>query len=297
MGFGHRDDPIVGQARSGGTLLAEREPRPVEERRRRRRLMPLLPHLLLVAAAYAFYAWIRGQVGSETNPADLRRAVRNGERVVGWERALGLFHEHTVQQWALRAPWLVRALDSFWSYGYLVVTATVIVWLLGRHVTLFSSLGTALFAATLAALAIFALMPTAPPRLLPRSYGIIDTWARLGGIHAAKPPRIEHISDPFASIPSLHVAWAVWCAAAVTKVTARRGIRLAAWIYVLLTVLAVVATGNHYILDCLAGAFLMAAALWWSPFAVGAVAAVRFRSSKLRALRGDDGGATPDYVG
>jgi PAP2 superfamily len=229
------------------------------------RLWDWLSEVLYLAAAYALYAWIRGRVGAATDRRDLGRATRNGERIVRIERVLGLYRERQAQRWVLHWSWLVRALDTFWSFGYLVVTIIVFVWLLARHRDHFQLLRTAFFLATFPALVVFALWPTVPPRLLPASYGLVDTWTRVGGIDASRPPRIEHISDPFAAMPSLHVAWAVWCAAAATIVLRRRALRWLVWLYPLLTTFTVIATGNHYVLDCLAGTLLMVVALRWSP--------------------------------
>ena len=55
-------------------------------------------------------------------------------------------------------------------------------------------------------------------------------------------------------MPSLHIAWALWCTLAVWRMTRARWVRAAARLYPCLTALAVLATGNHFVLDVLAGA-------------------------------------------
>jgi len=56
----------------------------------------------------------------------------------------------------------------------------------------------------------------------------------------------------YAAMPSLHVAWAAWCAAAL--VTASRGRwRHLAWLYPAATAVVVLATANHFVLDAAAG--------------------------------------------
>ena len=62
-------------------------------------------------------------------------------------------------------------------------------------------------------------------------------------------------------MPSLHVGWALWCAAAVV-VTARSRWRHLAWLYPLATTADVISTGNHFVLDCVAGALLVTVMLW-----------------------------------
>ena len=62
-------------------------------------------------------------------------------------------------------------------------------------------------------------------------------------------------------MPSLHTAWAVWVTVAVLMLTTRWWIRTLAVIYPLVTVVVVIATGNHYLLDTVAGAAVAIIAL------------------------------------
>ncbi len=61
-------------------------------------------------------------------------------------------------------------------------------------------------------------------------------------------------------MPSLHIAWAVWCTLAVWRAT-RRWARALASVYPLATAFAVLATGNHFLLDMLAGLLAFAASV------------------------------------
>ena len=112
----------------------------------------------------------------------------------------------------------------------------------------------ALVGINLIGLATFFAYPVTPPRLLPGS-GFVDivagshTWGawESGG-------RVAERANELASMPSLHAAWAVWVALTITSVSARKSLRAAGWLHVLLTTVVVVATGNHYLLDVVAGA-------------------------------------------
>ena len=77
-------------------------------------------------------------------------------------------------------------------------------------------------------------------------------------------------------MPSLHVAWAAWCGLALWQLYRRRAVAVLAIVYPLLTSFVVIATGNHYLLDVLAGfgTVLVALALHW---ALGRVLALRER--------------------
>ena len=62
-------------------------------------------------------------------------------------------------------------------------------------------------------------------------------------------------------MPSLHVAWAVWCALALYPMFRHWALRALVIAYPVMTTLVVVATGNHYFLDAAAGT-LLACLVW-----------------------------------
>ena len=220
-----------------------------------------LAELLLLPAGYWLYAVIRDNEGRAQQPAALSRAQVDAEQLLRLERHVGMAWERGTQEVFLKWPGLVRALDSFWSYGYLLVTVTVLVCALCQRPAVYRRLRTTFALSTAVAIGVFAVFPTVPPRLLPPSYGMVDTWVSLGGIAARTPPEIERLSDPFASFPSIHVAWATWCVVAVASMTRRRWARGLTCAYLALTIVAVVATANHFIVDCVAGVALTAVAL------------------------------------
>jgi PAP2 superfamily protein len=53
-------------------------------------------------------------------------------------------------------------------------------------------------------------------------------------------------------MPSLHVAWAAWCAAALVAATRSRWRHLA-WLYPAATTFVVLATANHFLADAATG--------------------------------------------
>jgi hypothetical protein len=58
------------------------------------------------------------------------------------------------------------------------------------------------------------------------------------------------------------MAWAVWCTLALYPLLRRRWTRVLAVVYPILTGLVVVATGNHFVADCIAGTALILAVAW-----------------------------------
>ena len=68
----------------------------------------------------------------------------------------------------------------------------------------------------------------------------------------ADPHGPDRLVNLYAAMPSLHVAWATWCAVAVITVTRSRWRHLA-WLYPWVTVLVVLASANHFLLDAAGG--------------------------------------------
>ena len=63
-------------------------------------------------------------------------------------------------------------------------------------------------------------------------------------------------------MPSLHFGWSLFCATALAPRLRRRPARIAAALYPLLTLAAIVLTANHFILDAAGGAVVFLAGYW-----------------------------------
>ena len=92
-----------------------------------------------------------------------------------------------------------------------------------------------------------------PPRLLPESYGFVDTLAKYPTFWSFNSGAVSKISNQFAAMPSVHCAWALWCACVMVPRARRRWVKIAFVLYPVGTVTAIVLTGNHYILDAVGG--------------------------------------------
>jgi membrane-associated phospholipid phosphatase len=129
-----------------------------------------------------------------------------------------------------------------------------------RHPERYARARTALAVMTAVAFVCFWLYPVAPPRLLPDSFGFVDTL-RDGASGHLEGSLINTAGDQYASMPSLHVAWAVWCALALYPMFRHWALRALVVAYPVMTTFVVVATGNHYFLDAAAGT-LVACLVW-----------------------------------
>jgi hypothetical protein len=68
---------------------------------------------------------------------------------------------------------------------------------------------------------------------------------------------MEHIADPYAALPSLHLGWGMWVGMVIfTQVRSR--LRYVGLVYPIVTIFAVMITGTHFFLDTIAGCALFA---------------------------------------
>jgi len=209
-----------------------------------------------------------GDVGYELiralAPQQKSAAFRNAGRLLGlepgWLRGLELWLDHLVNDHRT----LALICGYYYTGLHLSVTAGVLVWLWWRRPQSYARARTVLFAVTFGALVVFWVFPVAPPRLAVP--GAIDTIGITLAGHAAAIASSgagtggDGLVNPYAAFPSLHVAWAAWCAWAVRGHLPERYRRLA-WGYPAATVLVVIGTANHYVLDVLAGLLALALAV------------------------------------
>ena len=208
---------------------------------------------VLIVGFYSTYALIRNMQGGRTSTFQETRALSHGLAVLGLEQRLGLDHEASIQSFFLRLPALMKAANIFYATAHFTVTAIVLFALTVAGGPHHSRWRNVLGLSTALALIGFALYPTMPPRLLPDHPALIDTLSEIGGFWSFETPAIERIADPYAAMPSLHLVWAAWVASAVWARLTRGWMKAVAITYPLLTLVVVVATANHYLLDVIAG--------------------------------------------
>lgn len=103
---------------------------------------------------------------------------------------------------------------------------------------------------TLGALVTYWSYPLAPPRLVP-GLGIADSVAE----HTASYSHLfGTLANPYGAMPSMHTGWSVWVAVMLgTYVWRSWWARLTLALHPTLTIVTIVATGNHYVVDAIAG--------------------------------------------
>jgi hypothetical protein len=180
------------------------------------------------------------------------RARADAGRIVDLERALHLFHEHSVQHAVLAHRSIVWLADGYYGWIHFAVPIAVAAALLlvgdARRWTRWRNTFWLLCALALIG---FWLFPLAPPRLLPGG-GFVDTMVAVGG-PGISARSASAVGNAFAAMPSLHAGWSLWACSATWSLTRRPIVRALALLDPLLTLGVIVATANHYLLDAVAG--------------------------------------------
>ena len=212
-------------------------------------LWDFLFQMAVLSSCYWLYTYTRVAVRGRQ-----AEALHNAALVMHLEQALGIFHEAWLQAQVSRSVILLRGLDWFWSNVHLPVVIGCLLWVyLARH-RAYPFVRNWFLTLNLLGIAIYALLPTAPPRLLPSS-GIVDT-AWVLSPHSLQWGVSSAMDNPYAAMPSLHMAYALFVACTIVSLTRGRTVKLLAGLYPLAIGVAIIATGNHWFLDALAGALV-----------------------------------------
>jgi membrane-associated phospholipid phosphatase len=207
---------------------------------------------LIFAAAYLVYQLFR-TLATGAEPL----AIENAHRVLGAEAALGIDVEAAAQGAFDGTIWLT-ALSWVYLLAQPVVIPLVVVWVYRRSRPVYRILRNTLIAGWMVALPVYALFPTAPPRLA--EMGLSDSVSAESGVEL-QSDFTTLFYNPFAAVPSLHCGFAFACGLAVAAASQRRSIRLAGWIWGPLVSVSTVVTANHFVIDLGAGLAVTAAGL------------------------------------
>jgi hypothetical protein len=212
-------------------------------------------------------------------------AVRNAMGVLSLEHSLHLDPELALNRWLAAHSVVAVPASYYYFFAHAVVTFALLAWLWWSRPALYVRLRTQLVIINLIAFVVFWRYPLAPPRMFP-GLGYHDVIATSHALVSWHSSVLVHEADQLGAMPSLHVAWAAWCGLALWQLCRRRAVAVLAIAYPLLTSFVVIATGNHYLLDVLAGfaTVLAALALHW---ALGRVLAVRQRTKVAVLERAD----------
>ncbi|MFD9425289.1 MULTISPECIES: bifunctional glycosyltransferase 87/phosphatase PAP2 family protein [unclassified Streptomyces] len=235
--------------------------KPVASRWRRVPLLPfwrrvfsrpnLLLELLLIRVVYSAYAQVRlaATAGRAT-------AEEHGRQIHSIEQWLHIDIEHWANHAVVKINWLREFFDYYYSTFHFIVPLTILGVLYARRPADYRWARSSIGFATLLALVGFWLYPLAPPRLMP-GLGFIDT---VHGVQDfAKPDygTLTTLTNQYAAMPSLHFGWSLWCGVVIVVLAPKMWMKALGLLHPLFTVSAIVATGNHWVLDAVGGALVV----------------------------------------
>ena len=214
-------------------------------------------------AIIASFLWAYDEINN-LNPLRRAAAMGHGISVMHVELRTHLDPELALNRWLAVHASLGRFLADYYDLAHFVVTLTLLAFVWWRYADRYRMLRNSLIGINVIGFAIFWLFPVAPPRML-SSFGFVDIVAVTHAIGSWSTGVVASQANEYAAMPSLHVAWALWCAVAVWAI--RRDVlsRALSAAYAAVTAVVVLATGNHYFLDVAAG---VATAALASGFAV-----------------------------
>ncbi len=201
--------------------------------------------LLLLAIAFMLYSLVRmGSSGREIE------ATYNAIDLIKFERTIAVGYESQAQALILGSEPLVRFFNIIYTYGHFWLIGAAAVWLFFTNRSTYTLFRNAFFISGAIALVSFNLFPLAPPRFLPGEFGAVDTLRLFSSVNYESS---GWFVNEYAAMPSLHIAWNLLICLAIASCVKNPIVRGWAVLMPLLMSVTVVVTGNHWILDCVAG--------------------------------------------
>jgi hypothetical protein len=216
------------------------------------------PNILGEALIVAWLAWIYDLL-SNYAPLRAHEAIANAWGIWHVEATLGIDPELILNRWLSHHYALGQIASYYYDNAHFVVTFGLLGYLYLRRAELYRPLRSALALVNVIAFIVFWFYPLAPPRML-TSLGFYDVVGHSDTFGQWHSGALAGAADQFAAMPSLHVAWALWCGVAIWRIARGRRGRLLAILYPCLTTLVIFATGNHFLLDALGGVGALALA-------------------------------------
>lgn len=205
--------------------------------------------------AVLWVIYLVGRLVVEGTPSEARL---HAMQLWDFERQLRLPDEGRIQEWLLGSHAAADVGNLAYKYLHFpAMIGTLLVLVAHRRAT-YVWVRNIVVVTTGLALVGHAVYPLAPPRLVP-ALGVVDTGVRFGdSVYGTRPG--TGLTNQYAAMPSMHVAWAAIIAIAIVTCLNSRW-RWLALVYPGLVWIIVVVTGNHYWLDGAVGVACLAVAV------------------------------------
>ena len=219
------------------------------------RVADALLQLGLWVGAYYAYRLVRGLMDGQTAVA-----FQHARDIVQFERGVHLFFEPGLQHWVSNnLSWFVDVTSWCYVNMHLIGTTSFMLWLYFRRRESFPFIRNMFMIAMGLALVGYLVFPTAPPRYLPE-WGFTDSVSNWVGTHTANTASVLY--NPYAAIPSMHVAFALMIGIPGARLTRTRWLRPLWYAYPLLVTSVVLVTANHFWIDAALGVIVAALAYY-----------------------------------
>jgi hypothetical protein len=205
-------------------------------------------------------AWLCWVYDAITNLAPLRlhTALAHAHQILSLEQSLHIDPERALDRWLAGHQTLGLLVSDYYDNAHFLVTLGLLGWLWWRRADIYRPLRNSLVLVNVLAFVVFWRFPVAPPRMLPGFVDVVSTTHAIGSWHTGA---LASAANELAAMPSLHMAWAVWCTVVLWRISTRAWVRTLAVIYPFVTAFAVLSTGNHYVLDLFGGLATIALSL------------------------------------
>jgi len=182
---------------------------------------------------------------------DPTRAFENGLWVVALEEHVGRLFELSLQHLAESSRFLLLAVSWTYWLAEFPVLGLALLWVYLRRHEHFHRFRNWILLANVLGLLGYVLLPTAPPRMF-ANFGFDDVLQLVGGMNHGSG-LVQLAANPYAAMPSLHAADAFIVGVSLAFICRRwwsKALWLLwpAWVW-----FSVMATANHFWLDCVAG--------------------------------------------
>ncbi|MGC8511578.1 MAG: phosphatase PAP2 family protein [Acidimicrobiales bacterium] len=233
--------------------------------RLRTRISTGRPPIWLEATFIVWLLWIYDAINN-LSPLRIAAAHSNSASFLHLERVLHLDPEEAMDHWLAGHHTLAVIVANYYDNAHFVVTLGALGILWWKRADLYRPLRNAMILANLMGMVVFWIFPSDPPRLFnPKVYiDVVALTHAFGSWHAGA---LATAANQLAAMPSLHMSWAVWSALVFWRMLPSRWWRNLVWLYPTMTAYAVLATGNHFLADVVAGVVNLILAVmiadWW----------------------------------
>ncbi len=184
-------------------------------------------------------------------------ALQNARDLVEWERSTGWLVEQVAQQLIIGSAAVAVVFNLLYTLPHFLAVLGFLWWVYHRRPTAYPFARNVFYLSSLVSFVVFVVYPVAPPTAVPE-LDVIDTMAKYG------PASYDMGADPFrnsvAAMPSVHIVYAMIAGVGFATLARSWWIRILASLYLPLSILVIVVTGNHYLVDAAGAAVPLAIA-------------------------------------